>query len=162
MSEIILGIGDYGAAKNPGGVVKTFALGSCVAAIVLDPRTNAVGMVHVALPDSSINEAKARQKPGYFADLGLSLLIQEMTRLGSPANGRGLVVKLVGGASIMDNNNTFNIGKRNVLAIKKHLWAYGLGPVAEDVGGNHSRTVAVFADTGKVIVNCPGRGQWEV
>jgi len=62
----------------------------------------------------------------------------------------------------MDPNNTFNIGKRNVLALKKHLWAYGLGPLAEDVGGNHSRTVSVFVDTGKVVVNCPGRGQWEV
>jgi len=162
MSQTILGIGDYGAAKHPGGEVKTFALGSCVAAILIDPRTKAVGMVHVALPDSSINETKARQRPGYFADLGLPLLIQEMARLGSPANGRGLVVKLVGGASIMDHNDTFNIGKRNVLALKKHLWAYGLGPLAEDVGGNHSRTVSVFVDTGKVIVNCPGRGQWEV
>ncbi len=162
MSEIILGIGDYGASRTPGGRVKTFALGSCVAAILQDPRNGAVGMVHVALPDSSINEAKARQRPGYFADLGLPLLVQEMVRLGSPANGRGLVVKLVGGASIMDHNETFNIGKRNVLALKKHLWAYGLGPLAEDVGGNYSRTVSVFVDTGKVLVTCPGRGQWEV
>lgn len=162
MSEIILGIGDYGAAKSPGSVVKTFALGSCVAAILRDPRTNAVGMVHVALPDSSINAAKAKQRPGYFADLGLPLLLREMAKLGSPANGRGLIVKLVGGASIMDHNETFNIGKRNVLAIKKYLWAYGLGPLAEDVGENYSRTVSVAVDTGKVVVSCPGRGQWEV
>lgn len=162
MKDLILGIGDFGATNTSGAVVKTFALGSCVAVILLDPKNRAVGMVHIALPDSSINEAKGRERPGYFADLGLPLLLQEMTRFGSPANGRGLIVKLVGGASIMDHNDTFNIGKRNLLAIKKILWSYGMGALAEDVGGNHSRTVSVGVDTGKVVVNCPGRGQWEV
>ncbi|MEZ4598817.1 MAG: chemotaxis protein CheD [Syntrophotaleaceae bacterium] len=162
MKDIILGIGDYGASNSPGSTVKTFALGSCVAVIVLDPKTHTVGMVHVALPDSSINEAKGRERPGYFADLGVPLLLKEMTRCGAPSNGRGLVVKLVGGASIMDHSETFNIGKRNVLAIKKMLWSFGMGPLAEDVGGNHSRTVTVAVDTGKVVVSCPGRGQWEV
>jgi chemotaxis protein CheD len=162
MSDIILGIGDFGASNTPGSLVKTFALGSCVAVVLLDPKNRAVGMVHIALPDSSINEAKGRERPGYFADLGLPLLLQEMTRYGSAAKGRGLIVKLVGGASIMDNNDTFNIGKRNVLAIKKILWSFGMGAVAEDVGGNHSRTVSVAVNTGKVLVTCPGRGQWEV
>jgi chemotaxis protein CheD len=162
MSDIILGIGDFGASNTPGSSVKTFALGSCVAVVLLDPRNRAVGMVHIALPDSSINEAKGRERPGYFADLGLPLLLQEMTRFGATAKGRGLIVKLVGGASIMDHNDTFNIGKRNVLAIKKILWSFGMGAVAEDVGGNHSRTVSVAVDTGKVLVSCPGRGQWEV
>jgi chemotaxis protein CheD len=162
MSDIILGIGDFGASNTPGSLVKTFALGSCVAVVLLDPKNRAVGMVHIALPDSSINEAKGRERPGYFADLGLPLLLQEMIRYGSAARGRGLTVKLVGGASIMDNNDTFNIGKRNVLAIKKILWSFGMGAVAEDVGGNHSRTVSVSVNTGKVLVSCPGRGQWEV
>ncbi len=162
MKDLILGIGDFGATNTSGATVKTFALGSCVAVILLDPKNRAVGMVHIALPDSSINEAKGRERPGYFANLGMPLLLQEMTRFGSSANGRGLIVKLVGGASIMDHNDTFNIGKRNLLAIKKILWSYGMGALAEDVGGNHSRTVTVAVDTGKVVVNCPGRGQWEV
>ena len=162
MKDIILGIGDFGASNTSGSTVKTFALGSCVAVIFLDPKNRAVGMVHIALPDSSINEAKARERPGYFVDLGVPLLLKEMARYGSPVNGRGLVVKLVGGASIMDHNDTFNIGKRNVLAIKKILWTHGMGAVAEDVGGNHSRTVTVAVDSGKVTVTCPGRGQWEV
>jgi chemotaxis protein CheD len=162
MKDIILGIGDFGASSTPGSSVKTFALGSCVAVVILDPKNRVVGMVHIALPDSSINEAKGRERPGYFADLGVPLLLKEMARHGSPANGRGLTVKLVGGASIMDHNDTFNIGKRNVLAIKKILWSFSMGAVAEDVGGNHSRTVSVAVNTGKVVVTCPGRGQWEV
>lgn len=162
MNSMILGIGDIGASATHGTVIKTFALGSCVAVVLLDPANRSVGMIHIALPDSTINQDKAKSLPGYFADTGLPVLFREMTKTGSQPNGRGLKVKLIGGASIMDKNDTFNIGKRNVLAIKKILWAHGLGALAEDVGGNHSRTVAVSVDTGRITISCPGRGEWNI
>ena len=62
----------------------------------------------------------------------------------------------------MDPNNTFNIGKRNVLAIRKILERFRLGAIAEDVGGNISRSVSIEMNTGKVIVSSPGRGEWEL
>lgn len=157
MSQLVLGIGDFGASKTLGTEVKTYALGSCVAAIFLCPQTRTVGMIHVALPDSSINPAKVKERPGYFADTGIPLLLQEMARLGCAPNGRGMHVKLVGGASIMDPNETFSIGKRNLLAIRKILWSKGLGALAEDVGGNISRTVSVAVNTGEVTISTPGR-----
>ena len=153
----MLGIGDLDATKVPGGVIKTLALGSCVAIIFLDPKTRSVGMVHVALPDSSIDPAKGKEKPGYFADTGIPGLISRMNQLGCKGNGRGMIVKLVGGARIMDPNSTFNIGKRNILAIKKTLWSYGMGSVAEDIGGSNSRSVAVDVNEGKVIIFSAGR-----
>jgi chemotaxis protein CheD len=58
----------------------------------------------------------------------------------------------VGGANILDTNRNFYIGKRNVLAIKKHLWKYHLGAIAEDVGADLSRTVSVQVKDGKVLV----------
>ena len=160
MSQIILGIGDLGASNTPGTLLKTFALGSCVGLVLLDPKTRTVGMAHIALPESRINPQKAKERPGYFADTAIPLLLKEMARHGAPPQGRGLIVKLAGGASIMDPNETFNIGKRNLLAIKRILWAHGLGAVAEDVGGNFSRTLSVGVDTGEIIISCPGRGQW--
>jgi chemotaxis protein CheD len=162
MSNIILGIGDYGATDRPGSMVKTYALGSCVAVTMYDPHLHVGGMVHVALPDSKLNRAKGAECPGYFADLGVPLLFEEMVRLGCQRQGRGLVVKLLGGASVMAGNDTFNIGKRNVLAVKKVLWGLGMGPVAEDVGANYSRTVSLYVDSGGVTVSCPGRGQWQI
>lgn len=162
MSQIILGIGDLGATNTPGTEVKTFALGSCVAVILLDPKTHTIGMVHVALPDSKVNPDKSRTLPGYFADSGIPALLREMTKRGCHPKGRGMVVKLVGGAAVMGKNDIFNIGKRNVLAIKKILWGHGMGALAEDVGSNHSRTVSVAVNTGEVLVSCPGRGQWKV
>lgn len=162
MSDIILGIGDYGASKTAGAMVKTYALGSCVAVTMYDPGLRVAGMVHVALPDSKINPAKGQDCPGYFADLGVPLLFKEMVRLGCQPRGRGLIVKMMGGASVMAGNDTFNIGKRNVLAVKKILWSLGLGAVAEDVGANYSRTVSLHVDSGLVNVSCPGRGQWQI
>ena len=60
----------------------------------------------------------------------------------------------------MDPKGTFNIGKRNILAIKKILWTRGMGAVAEDVGGSISRTVAVEVDSGKVMLSSAARGNW--
>jgi chemotaxis protein CheD len=162
MKQVILGVGELGASREPGSVIKTFALGSCIAVVLFSPVTRSAGMVHVALPDSLTNPEKARERPGYFADTGIPPLLREMAALGNRPEGKGLTVKLIGGASIMDNNGVFNIGKRNLLAIKKILWGHGLGAIAEDVGGNYSRTVTVDVATGTVSVSCPGRGQWQV
>ena len=162
MSVMTLGVGGLGAANDPGTVIKTLALGSCVAVLLLDPKTRSVGMAHIALPESRINNGKAQETPGYFADTGIPALIKEMGRLGCKGNGKGMIVKLVGGAKIMDPNSTFNIGKRNVLAIKKILWSQGMGVVAEDVGGSISRSVALDVDTGRVVISSAGRNDWSV
>ncbi len=162
MGQIILGVGDYGASNRPGEEVKTFALGSCVSVILLDPKTRTVGMVHVALPESTINKAKSLEKPGYFVDTGIPALLVEMAKFGCNPKGKGMVVKLCGGANVMDTNDTFQIGKRNGLAVKKILWKYGMGAVAEDLGGNFSRTVTVSVDTGEIILSSPGRSNWKL
>jgi chemotaxis receptor (MCP) glutamine deamidase CheD len=43
--------------------------------------------------------------------------------------------------------------KINIVATKKILRKYRLGAIAEDVGGNHSRSVV---DSGRVILKSPG------
>lgn len=89
--------------------------------ILVDPKTETVGMAHIAQPDSSINKAKATEKPGYFADSAIPALLTQMTKFGCDPRGKGMVVKLCGGANVMDTNDIFQIGKRNALAIKKIL-----------------------------------------
>ena len=155
MKAIMIGIGGLDASKETASSVKTMALGSCVSVVLLDRKTHVVGMAHVALPESKIDEQKAKELPGYFADTAVPALIKRMAELGSPPDGKGLIVKLAGGANVMDTSNTFNIGKRNVLALKKTLWKFGLGAVAEDVGGEISRTVEVLVDTGMLRISTP-------
>ena len=143
-----IGIGEYMVSASADDILKTYALGSCVAVMVWDKVNKIAGMVHIALPDSSINPDKAAAKPGYFADTGVPILLQEMKKRGSDL--RKLLVKLAGGSSIMDANRKFDIGRRNVIAIKRILWKNGLGVVKEDVGGTISRTVAMEVGTGAI------------
>lgn len=72
------------------------------------------------------------------------------------------MVKLAGGANVMGTNDTFKIGKRNLLTTKKILWKYGLAPLAEDTGGNISRTVSVSVNTGEVSLSSPAKGDWQI
>lgn len=161
MSTHILGVGDHRAANTPGEILKTFALGSCVALIVHDPKTGVVGMAHIALPDSKINPERSRERPAYFADTGLPALTRSLSLKGLPALTKKTIVKMVGGATVVAGmTNAFNVGGRNIVALRRLLWDLRLAPAAEDVGGSISRTVWVEAGTGRVTVTSPGRGEW--
>ncbi len=159
MSLLTVGIGEWIVSRDPADEIKTFALGSCVAVMIYDTRLKIGGMIHVALPESSINEDLARAEPGRFADRGLPIMIEEMKALG--ATRQHVWVKLAGGASIMDAEGLFDIGKRNVLAVKRILWRSTLGPLAEDVGGECSRTVTMSVADGGVTVSS-GNRSWKL
>lgn len=152
---VYVGVGEIAVSKNPDNVLVT-SLGSCVAVIMLAPAICGAGLAHVALPSSSVNIEQSRSKPGYYADTGIPRLLAEMDKLHGGKRGR-LLVKLVGGANIMDPNSTFDIGKRNILAIKKILWENRLGVLVEDVGEDISRNVRVKVATGQVIVKTLGK-----
>ena len=161
MAKLIVGIGEAASSKNADDEIKTFALGSCVAVVILDPKTHAVGMVHIALPESKIDPVKAKQLPGYFADTAIPHLFQLMKKFDSIPHS-GLIIKLIGGANVLQQQDHFQIGKRNVTAIKKILWDMNLPITAEDVGQNHSRTVTVELKTGKVSVSSSDGREWRV
>ena len=154
--ELICGVGDIVVTNQPDVLVRTFALGSCVAVIFYSPGLKLAGMAHIALPDSKVNPQRARQKPGYYADTAIETLIRKLKKMGVKKNSQ-VWIKLIGGANILDKNEKFNIGKRNVLAIKRQLWRYKLGAIAEDVGQDYSRTVTLDMNTGRILITSPGR-----
>ena len=160
MRAVPIGIGELKVSNVAGDVLRSYGLGSCIGLVVLAPRQRTVGMLHVALPESKINLQLAKDQPGMFADTGIPFLLQEMERCG--CNVGDMVIKIAGGASVMDPGATFEIGKRNILAVKKTLWRYRLGPVAEDVGDVISRTMSVSVDTGIVTVSSPRKGEWDI
>lgn len=162
MKEIKLGLGEIGMITQPGSKLRTIALGSCIAVVLLHPKLKVAGMIHVVLPDGKANPVKASASPGYFADTGIHALLKQAAKLGCNPGRKGLLVKLIGGAQITDPNGVFNIGKRNLLAIKKNLWKFRMGAIAEDVGGSISRTVSVSADSGDVFISSPGRKNWTI
>lgn len=161
MNTIAVGVGEYFASNTPGEVIKAFTLGSSVGVIFLVPGIGMAGLLHSALPDSNINPTLSKEKPGIFADTGIYGLLNEMQRLGYGEDDR-IVVKLTGGGTIMDPNKTFNIGERNLLAVKKILAQYKLNVSAEHSGKSISRTVSVDVDTGTVTLSSPGRRPWKI
>ncbi len=161
MSIIYVGIGEWAASSDPQTKIRTLGLGSCIGVVAYCQASNVGGLLHIALPDSQINAQRAASKPGVFADTGIPLFLKDLQELGVNYKQR-LIIKLIGGATIMDANQVFNIGKRNLLAVKKILWANQLGALVEEVGGQFSRSVELDIATGKTRINSPGRGSWEI
>jgi len=150
MSEIVVGIADLKFSNNPGDVLVTYALGSCIAVAIYDPAVKVGGLLHFMLPDSSLNKEKARVNPGMFADTGVTLLFKSCYGLG--ADKKRTTVKIAGGAKILDNTDYFRIGEKNVMSLRKIFWRNKVFIDAEDVGKSHNRTVRLDIATGKVIV----------
>ncbi len=162
MANLILGIGDLGISSEFDGSIKTFALGSCIAVVMYDTVTKTGAMAHVALPDSGTDKEKSHKKPGYFADSAIAELLSLMKRKNPLLNKKHLIIKVAGGASVMDSNNFFNIGARNVEAARSILSSYGLVIFKEEVGGNISRTVTLDIASGTVLLFNPAKGVWEL
>ncbi|HBR97639.1 MAG TPA: chemotaxis protein CheD [Gammaproteobacteria bacterium] len=162
MSQKVVIVGEEAHSGQPDAILKTFALGSCVAIVLLDPATRVIGMVHVALPDSSVDPDKARDKPCYFVDSGVEYLLTAMSQAGCSPSGQGMVAKLAGGAAVMGGNDKFNVGGRNVDAARAYLQKKGIKIVAEDVGKNISRTATVHVGSAKVGLSSPGRDDWSI
>jgi Chemotaxis protein; stimulates methylation of MCP proteins len=159
MTTHTIGIGEWVVSDSPEDTLKTYALGSCIAVIIFDVKAKCAGMIHIALPDSSIDPERGRSQPGYFADIGLPLMIEELKRKG--ASRPTVRVKIAGGASVMDDKGIFDIGKRNLLAAKRILWKSSLGAIAEDTGGEISRTVAVRVGDGETTISS-GNNAWKI
>ncbi len=159
MGLLNVGIGEWAVSDDASDILKTYALGSCVAVIIYDARLAIAGLIHVALPDSKVDPGRAASMPGYFADTGLPRMIEDMKLRG--AVRANVWVKLAGGAAVMDPAGLFDIGKRNVLAAKRILWGSSLGPIAEDTGGAMGRTVSISVADGETVVYS-GQRQWTI
>jgi len=160
MANVVIGIADCQLSKMSDAVLVTYALGSCIAVAIHDPVAGVGGMLHYMLPESAISPAKASENPFMFADTGIPLLFRRAYEYG--AEKRRLVVRVAGGAQIMDSQGVFNIGKRNYLALRKILWKAGVLVQAEDVGGNASRTVRLEVGSGRFWLRGSGSAEREL
>jgi chemotaxis protein CheD len=147
-----VGIGDFKYSRDASDTLKTYGLGSCVALVVYNQSRKIAGMIHIALPEATVNPAKAATLPGYFADTGVPMVVEWIDKI-TGGQRKTFSYRLYGGASILDENNRFDIGRRNALAIKRLLWKYGCGVIKEDLGGKASRTVSIEVGTGEVSVH---------
>ena len=150
-----VGISDWKIAKPP-DVLVTFALGSCVGICLYDPRTKISGMSHIMLPDSKTsNEANLNRMK--FADTAISDMLNKMAMMGAARSA--ITAKIAGGALMFNTTcDRFNIGERNVVAVKKALADLRIPIVAHDTGLNYGRTVYFYPEDGKVEVKSASKG----
>lgn len=153
-TNLVVDIADMAVSKDPSVVLVTYSLGSCIAVTIWDPVARVAGLLHYMLPESSISPDKAKVSPAMFCDTGVPRLFKAAYELG--AVKRRLLVKVAGGSQLLDENGTFNIGKRNYVAIRKIFWKNGILIDAESVGGSVSRTVRIDVATGTVTVKTRG------
>ena len=157
MTAIVVGIADCQTSKDRNSTLVAYALGSCVGVGVFDPANSVAGLLHILLPESSLDAEKAARNPCMFADTGVVQLLNRCQELGA-AKSR-LRVWLAGGSALMDARGIFNIGKRNQLAVRKALWKAGLLTLSEDLGGQGSRTVRLEVATGTFWIRAGGADQ---
>ncbi len=150
MSDVVVGISDLKVSSGEQDCLVTYALGSCIAVAVYDPVVKVGGLLHYMLPDSTLDAEKARQHPGMFADTGIPLLFKSCYKLG--AEKKRMIVKIAGGARIMDDMNYFRIGQKNLTALRKIFWKNNVLIDAEDTGENFNRTVRLEVASGKFLV----------
>jgi chemotaxis protein CheD len=143
MGDLKVGLGE--------NVLFAIGLGSCVAVVLYDPRVKIGGLAHVMLPHPL--SARRPAPPGRFASTAIKLLIDEMEQAG--AARRRLFARLVGGAAMFEsvlNDDGPSLGQRNIEASRFFLQEVGIPVHAEEVGGNHGRTVHFHVADGRVVI----------
>ena len=126
-------------------LVITTTLGSCIAACLWDSRMRVGGMNHFMLPEGDSADASGR-----YGSYAMELLINEMMKLG--ARRETLQAKIFGGAQVMHNFTTLNVGERNTRFVQDYLATERIPVVSEDVLDIYPRKVVFFPVTGKVMV----------
>lgn len=152
--NITIGIGDLQVCRPP-DVLITYALGSCVGVCLLDHEANLGGLSHVMLPQSTPTSAAAT--PMRFADTALPMLIKKMESMG--ASRSRMKAKIAGGATMFSvASDKFNIGERNIIAVKSVLSAYHIPILAQDIGLNYGRTQIFYPATGVMEIRAAAVG----
>jgi len=154
MSDLIVGISDLKVTNKEEDVLITYALGSCIGIAIFDPVARVGGLLHYMLPDSTLDAVKAKENPAMFADSGIPLLFKSCYALG--AEKKRIIVKVAGGASILDDTNFFRIGQKNIMAMRKIFWKNNVLIDKEDTGLNYNRTVRLEMATGRVFIRSSG------
>ena len=76
----VIGIADCAVTNNPEAVLVTYALGSCIAVTLHDNVSRVGGLLHLMLPESNLDTARAQSNPYMFANTGIPLLFNRYLR----------------------------------------------------------------------------------
>jgi len=138
------------------GILATHGLGSCIALVLYDAGSRCGALAHILLPNEERTGSVSR--PARSAVHAVPHLVTQLKQAGATGH---LVAKMAGGASMFGSllaMGGVNIGERNVDATRRALSLAGIRIVAEDVGGDHGRSVFFDVATGAMFVRSLKRG----
>jgi chemotaxis protein CheD len=155
--NLIVGVSDMKVTNDSKATLVTYSLGSCIGVAIYDPVARVGGLLHYMLPESSLDQEKARKNPYMFADTGIPALFKAAYKLG--AKKQRMKVIVVGGSQVLDQKGFFNIGKRNDIAVRKMFHKNNVIIDYKDVGGTVNRTIKIAINTGDIWLKVSGKGE---
>ena len=154
MNKITIGISEAKFSKNPQDTLVTYALGSCIAVVLYDPKSGVGGMLHYMLPLSNVSPEKAKANPYMFGDTGIPQLFQQAYAMG--ARKENMLVYIAGGARVIEGEKLMDIGQRNILICRKLFWKNNILIQGEATGDVKPRTMYLEIATGKCWIVSKG------
>jgi chemotaxis protein CheD len=138
-TEIAVRMGEIAVSSNPGDVLVSIGLGSCIGLALVDQRRGVAGLAHIMLPEAISDGGPA----GKFADLAVPELVARTIALGTARPM--LKAVLVGGAQMfsLGGSGGLDIGVRNADAVREALARERIPVVAAETGGSKGRTIRV-------------------
>lgn len=130
--------------------VMTTVLGSCVAACLVDREAGVAGMNHFMLPEDDEPGTRGHAESMRYGTYAMEVLIRELLRAG--ARRDRLKAKVFGGAAVLANMTTLNIGDRNADFVLRYLENERIAIAAQDLRGPHARRVCLLPHSGKAVV----------
>ncbi|MCK4997314.1 chemotaxis protein CheD [Candidatus Pacearchaeota archaeon] len=138
MSECEMASGDV--------ILETLGLGSCVAICIYSKEKKLGGLAHIMLPHRINYEITEFR----FADEAIFFMLKDFKKNG--CENKDLVAKIVGGASMFEGLSN-HIGQDNVETIRAEFEKQGVKIAAEEVFGNHGRSIWFDLNDGDVVVS---------
>ena len=146
VAELAVGTGDTR--------LTTSGLGSCVGIAVADPPAEIAGLAHVMLPDETSN---TETKPAKSMARGVEGLVTAVEDAGGDPDQ--FEAKIAGGSRMFDFSGVSEgVGERNIERARETLADRDVPVVAEDVGGEHGRSLELIPETWTLTVTSAHRG----
>lgn len=165
-SVIMVEMGETGLSRAADTQLQVCGLGACVGLCLYETNLRLAVLVHIVLPQTLPPVLGRRRTsfptlPGKSADTAVVHALGEIERQGGCREH--MRAAIVGGAQIFTSvsieaaaPSRFEIGLRNVYAVKEELTRLDIPLCAEDTGGHFGRTVTLDANTGAVSVRPVG------
>jgi chemotaxis protein CheD len=151
-SARVVDIGQLAVSSDPADTLITYELGSCLGVTAYDRVARVGALAHLERPLTPAHAEEAQRWPATFVETGVAHMLETMYARG--ARKERIELRAAGGSRSASEavEECFELGRRNVVALKKVLWQHGVLIRAHEVGGTVSRTLSLRVEDGLVVV----------